>query len=60
MIELKFEYFRNMEEVVESLLRNGYKVTIEDAVDKTYKQWRHFFLLTAEKSESREITGETE
>ena len=60
MIELKFEYFRNMEEVVEALLKNGYKVTIEDLIDKRPKRWEHRFLLTAEKSEPKEITGETE
>lgn len=58
MIELKFEYFRDMEEVVDAFLRNGYKVTIEDLIDKRPKQWKHLFLLTAEKSESKEITAE--
>lgn len=58
MIELKFEYFRDMEEVVDAFLRNGYKVTIEDLIDKRPKQWKHLLLLTAEKSESKEITAE--
>lgn len=58
MIELKFEYFRDMEEVVDAFLRNGYKVTIEDLIDKRLKQWKHLLLLTAEKSESKEITAE--
>lgn len=60
MIELKFENFRKMEEVVEALLRNGYKVTIEILIDKRPKTWKHVFLLTAEKADVKEITGETE
>ncbi|MBR2653997.1 MAG: hypothetical protein IKD59_05510 [Lachnospiraceae bacterium] len=60
MIELKFEYFRDMEEVVEALLRNGYKVMIEILIDKSPKTWKRIYLLTAEKTEPKEITGETE
>ena len=56
MVELKFEYFRNMEEVVDSFLRNGYKVAIERYVDKTYKQWKYGYLLTAVKDEQEEET----
>lgn len=60
MIELQFEYFRNMEEVVDSFLKNGYKVTIECLIDKRNKRWERKLVLTAKKSKPREILGETE
>ena len=59
MIELKFEYFRSMEEVVASFLDNGYKVMIERSVDKTHKQWKYGYLLTAIKDEKEEETNES-
>ncbi len=60
MIELKFEYFRSMEEVIDSFLNNGYKVAIERCyVDKTRKQWKPTYLLTAVKDEKEEETNES-
>ncbi len=59
MIELKFEYFRNMQEVIDSFLNNGYKVVIERYLDKTHKQWKCSYVLTAVKDEREEETNES-
>lgn len=54
MVELKFEYFRNMEEVANAFLTNGYKLMVEQKIDKSEKRWKKYILLTAVKNESYE------
>ena len=54
MVELKFEYFRNMEEVANAFLTNGYKLMVEQKIDKSEKRWKKYILLTAVKNESCE------